>query len=59
MNKNLRFPDDAFDKKIMGTTVVGFIVDKGGDIEHNSIWLFQSVWYSIDNESIAVILESG
>jgi len=59
LNHNLRYPDEAVNKRLMGQTVVGFIVDKAGDVDPTSIWLDQSVAYYIDKESLLVIYKSG
>lgn len=59
MNKNLRYPDEAVEKKLMGITVVGFVVDTTGDVEPTSLWLDRSVAYSIDKESLRCISQSG
>jgi protein TonB len=58
LNKNLRYPDEAVNNWIMGTTIIGFIVDKEGHIPENSIWVARSVEYSIDREAIRIIRSS-
>jgi hypothetical protein len=55
MNHNLRYPDDAVDKELMGETVSGFVVEITGEVLPSSIWLDRSVAYSIDKESLRVI----
>jgi len=58
LNKNLRYPDEAVNKMIMGTAVIGFVVDKEGYIPGNSVWVARSVEYSIDKEALRIILAS-
>jgi hypothetical protein len=58
LNKNLRYPDEAVDNMIQGMTIIGFIVDKEGHIPEKSLWVAQSVEYSIDKEAIRIILAS-
>lgn len=58
LNKNLRYPDEAVNNWIMGTTIIGFIVDTEGNIPENSIWVARSVEYSIDKEAMRIIRSS-
>lgn len=55
LNQNLRYPDDAVNKEIMGTVVVTFLVDSTGKIPLESIWVNRSICYSLDRETIRVI----
>ena len=59
LNRNLQYPDDEFKHMVQGKSVIGFIVDKQGNIEPNSVWVEKSVDLGIDKESIRVILLSG
>jgi hypothetical protein len=59
MNHNLRYPDEAVDKKLMGQTVTGFVVETDGTVPPASIWVDRSVAYPIDRECLRVIALSG
>jgi hypothetical protein len=59
LNHHLQYPDDEVNKEVQGTVIIGFIVDKAGHIESNSIWVDRSVDYGIDAEAIRVILSSA
>jgi len=50
---NIKFPQDANDKKITGTVIIQFCVKKTGEID--SIKINQSVYPSIDAEAVRVI----
>jgi len=52
MNQNLRYPDNAVNNEIQGIVIVSFIVDKEGQIPVNTIWIDQSVEYSIDQAAM-------
>jgi TonB family protein len=58
LNKNLRYPDDAVNRRIQGQVVVGFIVDTLGNIPVSSAWVQQSVEFSLDKEALRMILNS-
>ncbi|GGB06034.1 energy transducer TonB [Puia dinghuensis] len=59
LNHNLRYPDEAVKKGLMGQPVVEFIVDKTGFIAPASIWMDQSIAYPLDKETMRVIALSG
>lgn len=54
----MRYPDRAVNYEISGTPVVGFVVAADGHIEKDSIQIFRSVEYSLDQLSIKIIHES-
>lgn len=58
LNKNLRYPDDAVNKRIEGQVIVGFVVDTVGRIAETSVWLSRSVEFDLDEEAIRIILNS-
>jgi TonB family protein len=58
LNKNLRYPDDAVNRRIQGQVVVGFIVDTLGHIPVSSAWVNRSVEFSLDKEALRIILNS-
>lgn len=57
LNKNLKYPERAIDANIQGTVAVLFIVDKDGTVSQPLI--VRSVEYSLDDESLRVIIQSG
>ena len=59
LNHTLRYPDDAVNKMLMGQVTIGFVVDAQGAVPPTSIWVRQSVAYSLDKESLRVIYLSG
>ncbi len=59
LNKNFKYPDEAIDKSIMGQVMIGFTVDATGVVPPTSLWVKQSVAYSLDKEALRVIYESG
>jgi TonB family protein len=58
LNKNLRYPDDAVNRRIQGQVVVGFIVDTLGHIPVSSAWVNRSIEFSLDKEALRIILNS-
>jgi periplasmic protein TonB len=56
LNKNFQYPQRALQNNIQGTVKVFFIVDTAGNI--SNIEVFQSVEYSLDEETIRLIRES-
>jgi len=56
INKNLKYPERAYKEKITGTVVVAFQVDSTGSVQDTQ--LFQSVEYSIDQETIRLLKAS-
>jgi protein TonB len=54
---NLRYPDRAIGKTIQGTVMVCFQVDE--DSLAKDPFIFKSVEYSLDQESIRLILNAG
>lgn len=59
LNTTLRYPDEAVDKELMGTVVVGFNVDKEGSVPRTSIWVRRSASCPLDREALRVIQKSG
>ncbi len=59
LNQNLRYPDDAINKTLMGQVTIGFLIDGQGVVPPTSIWVRQSVAYPLDKESLRVIYLSG
>jgi len=58
LNKNLHYPDDAVNGMIQGIVVIGFVVDTAGHIPTTSIWIDRSVGFSLDQETIRIIVNS-
>jgi protein TonB len=58
LNQNLRYPDNAVNNMIQGNVIVGFVVDKEGNIPVNSVWIDQSVEYSLDQAALHIIFIS-
>jgi hypothetical protein len=58
LNQNLRYPDNAVNNMIMGNVIVAFIIDKEGRIPVNSVWIDQSVEYSLDQAALHIIFIS-
>jgi protein TonB len=54
---SVTYPDRAVNGNIQGRVQVLFIVDKEGDVIDPYIW--KSVEYSLDDETMRVIRESG
>ena len=59
LQKNLRYPDDAFKKNIKGQVMVGFAINDMGNPVPVSFWLQRSVAYSCDMEAMRVISQGG
>jgi periplasmic protein TonB len=57
LNKNLRYPDRALNSSIEGDVRIEFIVDKDGNVIEPIV--ARSVEWSLDDESITIIKESG
>jgi protein TonB len=57
LNKNLRYPDRAVNFEIQGDVTIMFIVDKEGNVIDPIV--AHSVEYSLDEESLRIISESG
>lgn len=58
LNHTLRYPDEAVNKNIMGEVIFSFFVDSTGHIPENSVYIDRSIAYSLDRETIRVILAS-
>jgi periplasmic protein TonB len=58
LNQNLRYPDKAVNNMIQGNVIVAYIIDKEGHIPVNSVWIDQSVEYSLDREALRIIFTS-
>jgi TonB family protein len=58
LNQNLRYPDNAVNNMIQGNVIVGFVVDTEGHIPVNSVWIDQSVEYSLDQAALHIIFIS-
>ena len=56
LTKNLRYPEVAIQTNTAGMGVVSFIVGTDGSV--NDIFLFKSLEYSLDDESVRMIKES-
>jgi protein TonB len=54
---NLKYPDRAVDKEVQGMVRIRFTVDKEGVV--TDYYIFKSVEYSLDQESLRVIKNSG
>lgn len=57
LTHNLRYPDRAADKNIQGTVRIRFLVDTSGTVADP--FIFKSVEYSLDQEAIKLIRNSG
>ncbi len=57
LSKNLQYPDRARDRNIHGQVQVAFIVTSEGILK--DIHLLKSIEYSLDQESIRILKESG
>jgi len=57
LTKNLKYPERAVNSKIEGDVRVAFIVDTAGHVQDP--YIAKSVEYSIDEESIRIVRESG
>jgi len=57
LSKNLQYPDRARDRNIHGQVQLGFMVNAEGVL--SDIHLLKSVEYSLDQESVRVLNESG
>jgi periplasmic protein TonB len=57
LSKNLQYPDRARDRNIHGQVQLGFMINSEGIIK--DIHLLKSVEYSLDQESVRVLNESG
>lgn len=57
LSKKLEYPQRAYNGKIQGQVVVGFIVDKTGIVMNS--YISKSVEYSIDEEALKIINGSG
>jgi hypothetical protein len=59
LNKHLRYPDDALNNSIMGEVRVNFRLDQQGELKNEPLLVIKSICYSLDQESLAVIADSG
>ena len=57
LNKHLKYPDRALNGNIQGDVSVLFIVDLEGNVINPVI--ARSVEYSLDDESLQIVLQSG
>ena len=57
VTKNLQYPDRAQQKGIQGQVQIVFKVDKEGNVTDPYIW--KSVEYSLDQEALRLIMQSG
>ena len=53
LSKNIRYPRDAEQKGIEGRVIVGFTVDKAGNIA--DVYLVKGIMASLDNEAMRVV----
>jgi len=58
INQNLRYPDNAVNNQIQGNVIVAFVVDKEGHIPVNTIYIDQSVEYSLDQAAVHLLFIS-
>ena len=56
LNKNLRYPREAFMSGIQGEVRTMFVINKEGMVE--DLWVFKSVAHSLDEESQRLIADS-
>lgn len=57
LNKNLRYPQEAIDREIMGQTNVAFVVKADGRLEDPFVW--KSADYYLDREAMRIIVKSA
>jgi protein TonB len=57
LTQNLQYPERALNKKIQGTVRVCFLVDSAGIVADP--FIFKSIEYSLDQETIRLIRNSG
>ncbi len=57
LKDNLQYPGRALDKNIHGIVDVRFVVNEEGNVE--DVYILKSVEYSLDQESIRIIKNSG
>jgi hypothetical protein len=58
LNKHSHYPDYAVMHKIMGTPVIAFIVDAGGQVVPSSALVYTSVEFHLDREASRLIFQS-
>ena len=56
LSKNFRYPKTAIKKKIQGTVIIQFIVDKDGKV--TDVLVVKSVEFSLDQEALRIIRRS-
>jgi protein TonB len=56
LNKNLRYPREAYSVSIQGEVRMMFVVNKEGVVE--DLWVMKSVEHSLDEESLRLIADS-
>jgi protein TonB len=57
LSHNLKYPDRAVAKEIQGQVRIHFLIDTVGNV--TDIYIYKSVEYSLDQESLRVIKNSG
>lgn len=58
LNKNSHYPDYAVMHKLMGTVVIAFIVNAGGQVVPSSAFVDTSVEFHLDREASRLIFQS-
>jgi periplasmic protein TonB len=56
VQKRINYPQEAIDKKIKGTVILTFIIEKDGSV--NNITIVKGVYPLLDNEAVRTISES-
>lgn len=56
LNRNLRYPQRAFNARIDGSATVSFTIDSTGNV--SDCYIYRSVEFSLDEESLRIIRES-
>ena len=55
LNKSLRYPQDAIDNNVMGTVIIGFVINPDGTM--SDFWIKKSAHKSLDAEALRVLKE--
>jgi len=53
ISQNLKYPEEAYSKKVTGTVDVGFLVTRKGKIKH--VQVIKPVYPSLDTEALRVV----
>jgi protein TonB len=57
LGHHLSYPDRAISREIQGQVKVRFVIDEDGNVKDS--YILKSIEYSLDQESLKVIMESG